>query len=134
MADRLKERLRHAVISLLLSVGLVMPLCGALDKSLISPLPFLVIVGVILAFEAAAMHRAAAWGAALAAAGTAAVWVFTAGGALMLSDAGLAVSLRLRGLTTAVPLAAKPVAILTAASLASAGTGSSADPADGLQV
>ncbi len=117
MADRLKERLRHAVISLLLSAGLVMPLCGALDTSLISPLPFLVIVGVILTFEAASMHRAAAWGAALAAAGTAAVWVFTAGGAMMLSDAGLAISLRLRGLTTAVPLAAKPVATMTAAVL-----------------
>ncbi len=117
MADRLKERLRHAALALLLSAGLVMPLCGALDASLISPLPLLVTVGVILAFEAAAMHRAAAWGAALAAAGTAAFWVFMANGAQVLSDAGLAVSLRLRGLTTAVPLAAKPVAVLTAAVL-----------------
>ena len=36
MTDRLRERLRHAVVTLLLSVGLVMPLCGALDPSLLS--------------------------------------------------------------------------------------------------
>ncbi len=114
MADRLKERLRHALLAVLLSVGLAMPLCGAMDEMLLTPLPLLVIAGVILAFEAAAMHRYAAIAAAAAAAAAAGIWIFTMNGAQALSDAALAVSLRLRGLRTAVPLAAVPISVLTA--------------------
>ena len=36
MAEKLKERAGHALLAMLLSVGLVMPLCGALDESLLS--------------------------------------------------------------------------------------------------
>ena len=117
MTEKLKGRARHAVLSLMLSAGLVMPLCGALDRSLISPAPFLVIAGVILLFETAAMHRAAAAAAIAAAVAAAAYWIAAAEGARALTDAALAVSLRLRGLMTAVPLAGGPVMFLTAAGL-----------------
>ncbi len=36
MAEKLKERLRHALPAFLLSAGLAVPLCGALDRTLIS--------------------------------------------------------------------------------------------------
>ena len=114
MADRIKERLRHALMALLLSVGLVMPLCGAMDGSLLSPRLLAVIAGVILAFELAALHRISAWTAAGIAAAGAALWIFAWNGFETISDAGLAISLRLRGIRTAIPLAADAVSILTA--------------------
>ena len=115
MAETMKERFRHAVPALLLSAGLVMTLCGVLDESLISPLPVIVAAAVILLFELAAVNKVTAWGAACIAAACAAGWIFLGNGARVLSDAMLAVSLRLKGIRTAVPLAGESVAILTAA-------------------
>ena len=43
--EKLKERLRHALLAFLLSVGLSMPLCGALDETLISPRILVMIAG-----------------------------------------------------------------------------------------
>ena len=114
MADRLRQRLRHAVLAALLSVGLVMPLCGALDESLMSPRVLYVIAGVILLFEAAALHRISAWIACFLALGGATVWILGGNGARLLSDAGIAVSLRLKGIRTAIPLAADPVSAVIA--------------------
>ena len=115
MADRLRERLRHAVVTLLLSVGLVMPLCGALDPSLLSIRMAAVCAAVIIVFEAVSLHRIAAWSAAAAAAAGTALWILAGNGAIVLSDAGIAVSLRMQGIMTAVPLAAEPVSLVTAA-------------------
>ena len=112
MADKLKERLRHMLLAILLSVGLVMPLCGALDKSLLSTQLLYLIGSMTLLFELASLHRIAAWVSAAAAAAAVVIWVFTGNGARMLSDAGFAVSLRMQGVMTAVPLAAQEVSFL----------------------
>ncbi len=114
MADKLKERLRHTLLAILLSVGLVMPLSGALDASLLSICLLYVIAGVILLFELAALHRVSAFIAVVLAAAGAALWLFTGNGARMLSDAGTAISLRMQGIMTAVPLAARAVSGLIA--------------------
>lgn len=115
MAEKLKERLRHAILALLLSVGLSMSLAGSLDESLISLRMLYVIGGVILLFELASMHKVSAWAAVFIAAAGIAAWIFTANGAQVLSDAGIAISLRLKGISTAVPLVAQPLSILIAA-------------------
>lgn len=114
MADKVKERIRHALLALMLSVGLSMALAGSLDETLVSPRMLIVIIGIILAFELASMHRMTAWaGLCIAAAGIAG-WVFAGNGAQVLSDAGIAVSLRLKGIRTAVPLAAESISMLIA--------------------
>ena len=118
MAEKLKERLRHALPAFLLSAGLAVPLCGTLDRSLISLRILYTIAGVILAFELVSLHRATAWGAFLAAAAGAALWIFTGNGAQTLSDAGIAITLRVKGIRTAVPLAAEQVSMLIAAGTA----------------
>jgi len=114
VADKVKERIRHALLALMLSVGLSMALAGSLDETLVSPRMLIVIIGIILAFELASMHRMTAWaGLCIAAAGIAG-WVFAGNGAQVLSDAGIAVSLRLKGIRTAVPLAAESISMLIA--------------------
>lgn len=98
----------------MLSVGLSMALAGSLDETLVSPRMLIVIIGIILAFELASMHRMTAWaGLCIAAAGIAG-WVFAGNGAQVLSDAGIAVSLRLKGIRIAVPLAAESISMLIA--------------------
>lgn len=113
----LKERIRHALMALLLSVGLTMPLAGALDESLISPRILIVIAGTVFLFETVSLHRAAAWTAAFAAAAGALIWIFRGGGAQTISDAGIAISLRLQGVRTAVPLVASPLSVGIAAGM-----------------
>ena len=114
MADEIRERLRHALLALLLSAGLAVPLCGVLDSCLLSPRLFMIIAGTVLLFEVLSLHRAAAWTGTAAAVAAAAIWIFGGDGARTLSDVFLAVSLRLRGITAAVPLAALPVTLVTA--------------------
>ena len=114
MAEKAKERLQHALLALLLSAGLVMTLCGTLDETLLSPLPLMVAAGVILIFEISALNKITAWGAACVAAACTAGWIFMGNGARVLSDALLAISLRLKGIRTAVPLAGDSVSVLTA--------------------
>ena len=115
MAEKLRERIRHLVPAFLLSAGLALPFAGSLDETLVSPRMLYIIAGVLLLFEAASLHRAAAWAAAITAAAGAAVWLTAGNGAQALSDAGIAVSLRLKGLRTAIPLAAEPLSVLIAA-------------------
>lgn len=114
MADKAKERIRHALLALMLSVGLSMALAGSLDETLVSPRMLIVIIGIILAFELASMHRMTAWAGLFIAAAGIAGWVFAGNGAQVLSDAGIAVSLRLKGIRTAVPLAAESISMLIA--------------------
>ena len=109
--EKLKERLRHALLAFMLSVGLAMPLCGALDETLISSRIPVIIAGIILLFELAALNKATAFTGFLIAAGGCAAWIFGGDGARILSDAGLAIGLRLKGIRMAVPLAADAVTI-----------------------
>ncbi len=117
MADKLKDRAKHALLALLLSAGLVMPLCGILDASLLSLRLIFICTGVIAAFETVSMHRISAWAAAALTAAGALIWILVMGGMSVLSDAGLAVGLRIQGIMSAVPLAAKPISALTAAGI-----------------
>ena len=110
----IRERIRHCVPALLLAVGLSVPLCGSMDRSLVSPLIFFVIAGVVFFYEAASVHKIAAWTAAAGTVLGLTVWILAGGGARILSDAGIAVTLRMRGMMTAVPLAAQPVSVIAA--------------------
>ena len=92
--EKLKERLRHALLAFLLSVGLSMPLCGALDETLISPRILVMIAGIILLFEIAAIHKVSAFTAILITASGCAAWIFGGNGARILSDVGLAIGFR----------------------------------------
>ena len=118
MTDKVQERIRHAVLAMLLSVGLSMALAGSLDEMLISPRMLYVIAGVVVAFELTSLHRISAWAGAFAAAAGLAFWIFAGNGAQMLSDAGIAVGLRLKGIRTAVPLAAEQLSNIIAAGMA----------------
>lgn len=112
MAGKAAERLKHAVLALLLSVGLAFPLCGSLDTTLISPGLFIWIFGTVLLFELASLHRVAAWTAAAGTAAGLTAWIFGGDGARLLSDAVLAIGLRIRGISVAVPLAAQEITVL----------------------
>lgn len=118
MTGKVQERIRHAVLSMLLSVGLSMALAGSLDEMLISPRILYVTAGVVAAFELISLHRISAWAGAFAAAAGLAFWIFAGNGAQALSDAGIAVSLRMKGIRTAVPLTAELLSNLIAAGMA----------------
>ena len=104
MAEKWKERIRHAVLALLLSVGLSMALAGSLDETLISPRMLYVIAAAVVVFELASLHRISAWAGVFAAAAGLIFWIFAGNGAQILSDAGIAVSLRMKGIHTAALL------------------------------
>lgn len=112
MSESLRSRLIHALLSLLLSVGLLLPLLGILDPSLPSPFLILWIVLIIFLFELASFKRVIAF----AAAGTALVlllfWLFAMDGMLTVSDAAMAIVLRCNNIRTAIPLVASSVTAL----------------------
>ena len=117
MREKIRERLSHGFMTLLMAVGLTMPVLGMLDPALICPRAFICLVLTVLVFEALALHKAAALcgaGAFLAGAG---IWLTAGNGMQAVTDAMLAMSLRLRGIRTAVPLAADSVIFLVTFSL-----------------
>ena len=57
MSESLRVRLTHALLSLLLAAGLLLPLLGILDPSFPSPLLLLGCAGIILLFELACVNR-----------------------------------------------------------------------------
>ena len=104
MSETVRKRLIHALLSLLLSVGLLMPLLGILHPSFLSPAVLPVIAVVILVFECLAISRVTALvGSGVCIAGLL-VWLFGFGGLLTVSDTVVAVALRLSGIHTALPL------------------------------
>ena len=106
MSETVRKRLIHALLSLLLSVGLLMPLLGILHPSFLSPAVLPVIAVVILVFECLAISRVTALvGSGVCIAGLL-VWLFGFGGLLTVSDTVVAVALRLSGIHTALPLVA----------------------------
>ena len=106
MSETLRARLTHALLALMLAAGLLMPLLGILEPSFLSVSVLAGVAAVILLFELAAINRVTS----LAAAGTGLVallvWFFGANGLLTVSDAALAVALRISGVRTALPLVA----------------------------
>ena len=112
MSETVRSRLVHALLSMLLAVGLLLPLLGILDTSLVSPLILLPVAVVILFFELSSINRITR----LASFGVAAVllllWLFAMGGMLTVSDVVMAVVLRFNGILSAIPLVASPAAII----------------------
>ena len=112
MAESFRSRLIHALLSLLLSVGLLLPLLGILDPSLPSPYLILWIAFIILLFELASFKRIISFAAAGSALVLLLFWLFAMDGMLIVSDAAMAIILRCNNIRTAVPLVASSVSAL----------------------
>ena len=114
MSESVRVRLTHALLSMLLSAGLLLPLLGIMDPSFLSPAILIWCAGIVLLFELASVNRITAFiaaGAALIALG---IWLFTMDGLLTVSDFVLAVGLRFTGVRTALPLVASSAVTITA--------------------
>ena len=114
MKQKAAERAVHAVIAFMLSAGIVIPILGVMDHSFTSPRVLLLCLIIIAAFEVVSLHRVAAFSAAGGAAAALAVWLFSSGGARIVSDYLLAVTLRIRGIENALPLMADQAVRITA--------------------
>ena len=60
MSESVKARLTHALLSMLLAAGLLLPLMGILEPSFLSPSLLLWCTGIIVLFELASLNRVAA--------------------------------------------------------------------------
>lgn len=112
MNKSVKVRLTHALLSILLAAGLLMPLLGVLEPSFLSPLPLLCCAGVILLFELACINRTAAWVASGLSVLLLLIWLFALDGLLTVSDVALAIVVRFSGIRTALPLVAGSAVML----------------------
>ena len=112
MSETVRSRLVHALLSMLLAVGLLLPLLGILDTSLVSPLILLPVAVVILFFELSSINRITRLASFGAAAVLLLLWLFAMGGMLTVSDVVMAVVLRFNGILSAIPLVASPAAII----------------------
>ena len=116
MSQAVRIRLVHALLALLLSAGLLLPLLGALEPSFLSPAALVPAVLTILFFEACCISRRTAVAGSVLAAAALVFWLFSAGGLASLADTARAVSLRFAGVRTALPLiAGKAVPLLSVA-------------------
>jgi transglutaminase-like putative cysteine protease len=107
MSETIRKRLVHALLAMLLSAGLLMPLLGILQPSFLSPSVLIGVAAVVLLFELAAINRTTALIGAGVSIAALLVWLFAFGGLLRVSDAVLAIALRAYGIRTALPLAAQ---------------------------
>lgn len=114
MSDRIRMRLTHALLAILLAAGLLMPLLGILDPDMQSATPILWIVAIVLCFELVSFNRISAVITAVVCLLLLAVWLFGMNGLVTLSDVFLAVVLRFNGIRSALPLvASSALAVLT---------------------
>ncbi len=104
MKENLRRKGLHALLAWLLCAGILMPALGVLFRGFSSWTPLLWAGAVILLLEAASFRRSWAVGAGIALPLLILLWVFALGGYQRLSDVLIAVSLRLRGLHSALPL------------------------------
>ncbi len=112
MSETVRSRLVHALLSMLLAVGLLLPLLGILDTSLVTPLILLPVAVVILFFELSSINRITRLASFGAAAVLLLLWLFAMGGMLTVSDVVMAVVLRFNGILSAIPLVASPASII----------------------
>lgn len=112
MRGIIRVRLTHALLSVLLSAGLVFPVLGILEPSFLAPSLLVPILAVVLLFELASLKRAVA--AATGVAGFAALlfWLTAADGMVVVTDVVRAVSLRVAGIGSALPLVASQAALV----------------------
>ena len=118
MREKIRDRLSHGGLTLLMATGLAMPVLGMLDPALVCPSAFVWLAVTVLVFEVLALHKAAALSGAAAVLVGAGIWLTAGKGMQTVTDAMLAMSLRMRGIRTAVPLAADGVIFLVAVGLA----------------
>ena len=57
MNEAVKVRLTHALLSMLLAAGILLPLLGIMDPSFLSPAVLLWCAGIILLFELASVKQ-----------------------------------------------------------------------------
>ena len=112
MSEKIRARLVHALLSFMLTAGLLMPLLGILEPSFLSPALLAWSALIILLFEAAAFNRIAAFVSAGAGAVFLLIWLFAMNGLLAVSDVTLALVLRFTGIRTALPLAGSAALVL----------------------
>ncbi len=112
MSETLRSRLIHALFSALLTAGLLLPLLGILEPSFLSPVLLAWAAGIILLFELSAVRKTAAFISAGTVLVLLLIWLFMMNGMLTLSDAVLALALRVSGIRTALPLVASSVPVL----------------------
>ena len=112
MNEALRTRLIHALLSFLLTAGLLFPLINVLEPSFFSPSLLFWVAGVILLFELACISKRSAFlsfGLCLLAL---LVWLFALHGLITVSDVVLAIALRFSGIHTALPLVSYPAAMI----------------------
>ena len=109
MSESVRTRLKHALLSLLLASGLLLPLLGILEPSFLSPALLPGIAVIILLFELASLNRVSALVSSGVGIAALLIWLFGLNGLLTVSDAALAVTLRISGIRTALPLVASSV-------------------------
>ena len=114
MSKTFSARLTHAFLSLLLSAGLVFPLLGILEPSFLVPSVLLPVAAAIVLFELAALKRVTAVIAAVAGAAALVFWLVALDGLTAVSDVARAVSLRVAGVRSALPLVARPAVLMIA--------------------
>ena len=112
MNDTLRVRLTHALLSILLAAGLLLPLLGIMEPSFLSPSLLLWCAGIVVLFELASFSRISAVITAVLSLLLLLVWLFSLGGLLVVSDVALAVVLRFSGIRTALPLVASSAVAL----------------------
>ena len=114
MNEKINNRLTHAMLSLLLSAGLLLPLLGVLDPSFLSPAALIPLAVTVLFFELCCLNRMTALTGALVAVGGTLLWLFASDGLTTVTDTALAVALRVSGIRTALPLIASAAVPLIA--------------------
>ena len=115
MSKVLHSRLIHALLAVLLTAGLLLPLLAILQDSPADPMLLLLAAGIILLFECFSINRVSAWAGGGILLAALLVWLFAAGGLVTVSDAVLALSLRFSGVSAALPLAGASVPLLLTA-------------------
>ena len=92
MNEKLRGKLTHLTLALLLACGLLMPVLRVLLPDVSPARPLLIAAGVCLLLEAASLHRFSALGAAVALPLAALVWLFSPGSMTRLSDTLIALT------------------------------------------
>ena len=112
MSEQVRTRLTHALLSMLLAAGLLLPFLGILEPSFLSPSVLFWCAAVVVLFELASINRITALVSAGLCLTALLVWIFGLGGMITVSDVVLAVTLRFSGIRTALPLVASSAVIL----------------------
>ena len=112
MKDLLRPKAAHLALAVLLCCGLMMPVLGVLLPGTAPLRPLCVAAAVCLVLEAVSLRRVSAIAAAVVLPLGALAWLFAPGHLSRVSDVLLALTLRLRGQSAALPLVAEDAVLL----------------------